>query len=110
MRGAAEASRLGSSGRICLFRLIAPTRLSPARGWPYLIAPRIPPGQAMGNGEWAKGNGQWAVGTFIWAISTWQRAKQHLKLEMRNEECAKGINPMFVHQNVVGLTNKNVIP
>ena len=74
-----------------------------------LIAPRIPPGQAMGNWEWARGNGQWAVGICIWVISTWQRANRDLKLEMRDEECAKGMNPMFIHYNVVGLTNKNVI-
>ena len=32
-----------SESAFCLLDL---TRLSPARGWPYLIAPRIPPGQA----------------------------------------------------------------
>ena len=33
----------------------------PARGWPYSIAPRIPPGQAMGNGQWSIGSGPRAV-------------------------------------------------
>ena len=38
------------------------------------IAPRIPPGQAMGNGQWAMGNGQWVMGNGQWAMCKVQGA------------------------------------
>ena len=38
-----------------------------------LIAPRIPPGQAMGNGQSAMGSRPWALDIEQWALCKWTK-------------------------------------
>ena len=73
------------------FLLLDLTRLSPARGWPYSIAPRIPPGRAMSNGLaaisyglrdisyglWAMDYGLWAIGHVRWSMGYGLCAMDH---------------------------------
>ena len=48
----AEAESDFGGFRNLQFGFCVSTRLSPARGWPYSIAPRIPPGREEGNRQW----------------------------------------------------------
>ena len=62
----------------------------------YSIAPRIPPGQALGNGQWATRDGQradgsrqWAMGKMQWSIRKVQRAMIAAAMAVAVFACAR---------------------